>query len=110
MTLARHFLRNANPLLELDSGALAMLRRYRFAGNVRELQNLVTRLEIYEHDGRARMIDAARIANHFGSGWFASGTPPPAASFANDSARNRRPHLRLVMSAGREDRGRQAEC
>jgi hypothetical protein len=53
VTLARYFLPNANPLLELDPGALAILRRYRFAGNVRELQNLVTRLEIYEHDGRA---------------------------------------------------------
>jgi len=108
--LARHFLRYANPLLELDSGALAMLRRYRFAGNVRELQNLVTRLEIYEHDGRAHTIDAVRMASHFGSGWFPPDGPTRSAALDHDPARNRTPHLRLVMSAGREDRKRHADC
>jgi DNA-binding NtrC family response regulator len=100
--LAWHFLRNANPLLSLDSSALAMLRRYRFAGNIRELQNLVTRLEIYGRDGRARTIDSARVASHFGSRWFAPDTPPRSAACDKDAARNNRPHLRLVMSAGRE--------
>jgi transcriptional regulator with GAF, ATPase, and Fis domain len=45
-TLAWHFLRNANPALTLSGSALKTLSDYPFPGNVRELQNLITRLAI----------------------------------------------------------------
>jgi propionate catabolism operon transcriptional regulator len=44
--LASYFLRNANPALTLSGGALKTLSDYPFPGNVRELQNLITRLAI----------------------------------------------------------------
>jgi transcriptional regulator with GAF, ATPase, and Fis domain len=44
--LAWYFLRNANPALALSGGALKTLSDYPFPGNVRELQNLITRLAI----------------------------------------------------------------
>jgi len=44
--LASYFLRNANPALTLSGGALKTLCDYPFPGNVRELQNLITRLAI----------------------------------------------------------------
>jgi transcriptional regulator with GAF, ATPase, and Fis domain len=101
--LARHFLRNANPLLELDASAIAALRQSRFAGNVRELQSLMTRLEICRHDGRARTIDGMCVARHLGE----------SRSAQSDSTRDivqdvfrAGAHLRLVMSAPSEDKRR----
>ena len=44
--LARHFLRSLNPKLVLSASAVSLLSNYPFPGNLRELQNLVTRLAI----------------------------------------------------------------
>ncbi|HTT76420.1 MAG TPA: sigma 54-interacting transcriptional regulator [Candidatus Binataceae bacterium] len=44
--LAWYFLRKANPALALSAGALKTLSDYPFPGNVRELQNVITRLAI----------------------------------------------------------------
>jgi len=100
--LARHFLRNANPLLEFDDGALAVLRAHRFGGNVRELENLVRRLEIHESGHGAFIISAAGVSGLldgpvFMSPDFAKAPParPPAAAVKP------RAHLRLVASGGR---------
>jgi len=53
--LARHFLREANPRLQLDSSAQMAIYRYRFAGNVRELRNMMLRIAISESDGSPRV-------------------------------------------------------
>jgi len=100
-TLARHFLRNANPLLEFDDGALAALRAHRFGGNVRELENLTTRLEIYESGDGARIISAARVSSLLAgavSVLAAAAKAPPTRISARDKPRAR---LRLVASDGR---------
>jgi DNA-binding NtrC family response regulator len=44
--LAGYFLRKANPAMVLNGAALKTLNDYPFPGNVRELQNLITRLAI----------------------------------------------------------------
>jgi DNA-binding NtrC family response regulator len=44
--LAWYFLRKANPAMVFDGAALKTLSDYPFPGNVRELQNLITRLAI----------------------------------------------------------------
>jgi DNA-binding NtrC family response regulator len=91
--LAGHFLRNANPLLQLDASALAALRDYPFPGNVRELQSLMTRLEIYETGEHVRSIDSARVLRQLEpplAPQAATHTPPP-------DARAARSHLRLVQ-------------
>lgn len=44
--LARHFLDSVKPHLKISRGAMRMLCAYPFPGNVRELQNLATRLAI----------------------------------------------------------------
>lgn len=44
--LASYFLRKANPAMCFNSAALKTLSDYPFPGNVRELQNLITRLAI----------------------------------------------------------------
>jgi len=44
--LAWYFLRKANPAMVFDNAALKTLSEYSFPGNVRELQNLITRLAI----------------------------------------------------------------
>ena len=54
--LAWYFLRNANPALALSSGALRTLSDYPFPGNVRELQNLITRLAIVPLASDSTMI------------------------------------------------------
>jgi DNA-binding NtrC family response regulator len=44
--LSRHFLRQVNPAMALTNAGLKTLAEYPFPGNVRELQNLITRLAI----------------------------------------------------------------
>jgi len=44
--LVSHFLRALGPCLTLDAGALRMVSRYPFPGNLRELINFVTRIAI----------------------------------------------------------------
>jgi len=61
--LVRHFLRKAEeeglPAKHLDSDALDILRRHRWQGNVRELENLIRRLAVL-HSGET--ISAATVA------------------------------------------------
>jgi transcriptional regulator of acetoin/glycerol metabolism len=96
--LARHFLRNANPLLDFDGRALAILRDQRFPGNVRELHNLITRLEIYERGECARTIDAACLRRQLCGVAEAESeevtSVPPRRVCATGG---RRAHLRLVQ-------------
>ena len=93
--LARHFLRNENPSLQLDSTALTALRHYRFAGNVRELRNMMIRVAICEGDGIARAVDRSRIEGHFGN-------PSAQSSLRPDSTADRGSgegrKLRLISS------------
>lgn len=93
--LARHFLRTANPLLQLDSSALDALRDYRFPGNVRELHSLMTRLEIYETAEYVRTIDAVRVLRQLDP---VPAIGPEAAAYtpAVQVRRGQRCHLRLV--------------
>jgi hypothetical protein len=100
LMLARHFLRNANPLLQFDSSALATLRDQRFAGNVRELHNLITRLEIYERGECARTIDAACLRRQLCG--VVEVEPEEVTSVSPRGVRatgGRRAHLRLVQPA-----------
>jgi len=61
--LVRHFLRKAEeeglPAKHLDADALDILRRHRWQGNVRELENLIRRLAVL-HSGET--ISAATVA------------------------------------------------
>ncbi|MGH7842120.1 MAG: sigma 54-interacting transcriptional regulator [Candidatus Binataceae bacterium] len=101
VTLARYFLRNANPLLEFDDGALAALRTHRFGGNLRELHNLTTRLEIYETGESTRTISAARVVSLLGADAAALPGADVAAPPVQAPALHRpRARLRLVASAG----------
>ena len=96
--LAHHFLRNANPLLKLESSALMALRQYHFAGNVRELQNMMIRLEICEPDGAIRTIDQVRMASHFATRPEGMNAQPGAAKaqLVKDPSG---PQLRLIASS-----------
>ncbi len=51
--LAQHFLLRANPSLKLDPTALTALRHYRFAGNIRELRNMMIGVAIGVSDDSA---------------------------------------------------------
>jgi DNA-binding NtrC family response regulator len=59
--LAWYFLHNANPALALSGGALKTLSDYPFPGNVRELQNLITRLAIVPLASDSTVIGRADI-------------------------------------------------
>jgi transcriptional regulator with GAF, ATPase, and Fis domain len=67
--LAWYFLRNANPALALSGGALKTLSDYPFPGNVRELQNLITRLAI---------VPLASDSSVIGRPTFWASSRPPA--------------------------------
>ena len=60
--LIRHFLklhgrRKGKPILEVDPAAMALLERYDWPGNVREVENLVERLVVLNEDGVIRAGD-----------------------------------------------------
>ena len=60
--LIRHFLklhgrRKGKPILEVDPAAMALLERYDWPGNVREVENLVERLVVLNEDGVIRACD-----------------------------------------------------
>jgi len=60
--LIRHFLklhgrRKGKPILEVDPAAMALLERYDWPGNVREVENLVERLVVLNEDGVIRPGD-----------------------------------------------------
>lgn len=63
--LASGFLRTLAPQLSFTAGALQALSNYPFQGNVRELQNLVTRLAIVPRDNAGHLIDAADARAQF---------------------------------------------
>ena len=83
--LAGYFLRNANPALALNGGALKTLSDYPFPGNVRELQNLVTRLAIVPLTSDSTVI----------------GRPDVLAQLATTSAGRLRTLPQMARSAGR---------
>ena len=60
--LIRYFLklhgrRKGKPILEVDPAAMALLERYDWPGNVREVENLVERLVVLNEDGVIRAGD-----------------------------------------------------
>jgi transcriptional regulator with PAS, ATPase and Fis domain len=60
--LIRHFLnlhgrRKGKELLEVDTAAMAALEKYRWPGNVREVENLIERLVVLTEDGTIRTSD-----------------------------------------------------
>jgi Sigma-54 interaction domain len=83
--LAGYFLRNANPALALNGGALKTLSDYPFPGNVRELQNLITRLAIVPLTSDSTVI----------------GRPDVLAQLATTSAGRLRTLPHVARSAGR---------
>ena len=91
--LVRHFFKLAAteglPLKHLDDGALDRLKRYRWPGNIRELENLMRRLAaLYPQE---RSPSAGRIGARFD------------AAPASISVRWRRPHRGLRRHAGEPD-------
>ncbi len=98
--LARHFLRMTNPRLNFDLTATSMLRNYRFPGNVRELRNLITRLDIYERDLPTQMIrgeQVERLLAPFSRTLELMPIRVAPIELAHRSRRER-PHLRLVTN------------
>lgn len=63
-TLARYFLRRANPRRMFTPMALKMLGSYPFPGNILELENLVTRLAIAPLQTGNSIIDIPEIRRH----------------------------------------------
>ncbi len=55
--LARYFLTEQDPALELEREALDALRRYHWPGNVRELRNVITRASIFAREGAVTADD-----------------------------------------------------
>ncbi len=100
VVLARHFLRMTNPRLNFDLTATSMLRSYRFPGNVRELRNLITRLDIYESDLPTQMIRGEQVERLLAPFSRASEFTPMRVAPVGLAHRSRRerPHLRLVSN------------
>lgn len=59
--LARHFLKEENPLCSIAPDALEWLERYRWPGNVRQLKNTIIRIAIIED---ASMITVSTLKEH----------------------------------------------
>jgi transcriptional regulator with PAS, ATPase and Fis domain len=60
--LIRHFLnlhgrRKGKPVLEVDTAAMLALEKYRWPGNVREVENLIERLVVLSENGTIHTVD-----------------------------------------------------
>jgi DNA-binding NtrC family response regulator len=100
VALTDYFLHSANPRLHLDLTAMATLRNYRFPGNIRELKNFITRLDVYERAQPLQMVRGEQVDKLLTPPWA---TPqPPARKMASERRRKRasypRPRLRLVSN------------
>ncbi|MGA2409795.1 MAG: sigma 54-interacting transcriptional regulator [Candidatus Binataceae bacterium] len=85
--LAWHFLRGANPAMALNGAALKTLCDYPFPGNVRELQNLITRLAIVPLASDSSVIGRPDILSQLAGS--ASGRMRSLSHFPRAASRNR---------------------
>jgi transcriptional regulator with PAS, ATPase and Fis domain len=65
--LILHGLRKAKQVAQLDPEAMAVLEKYRWPGNVREVENLVERLIVLNEDGVIRASELPEYIVHNGS-------------------------------------------
>jgi two-component system nitrogen regulation response regulator GlnG len=88
--LARHFFARAAseglPLKQIEPAALERLKRYRWPGNIRELENLVRRLAaLYPQETISKQLIEAELGSDMAAAPVATSSPPePPASGDED--------------------------